>query len=331
MLEKRLEDLDYRIAQFRREAQGEDRLRRRRKALLTSHDRTREHLEDRNHVLRAEEVKLKGGVGLFHHGLERLLVEDIVSVENLEVFKAAGQYTALQERLEDLETEVTQINGVLERRKDHHEHLAMLEEWREDLYSRVDRDIRERNALLHQRLDAWLRLAEREDDLEDLGEAQSALEETLMSLEAAIAAATRVRQVTKRDLAVLANLQPPRTKQFLLIEMLRNAIEGYRHASILIDTLQGIEHLKVHIRDPQRILDGLMEALLLDHYEGERPRHALRDIHDSHKYYLQIREAIKARKRDVGREIDELKLEEDELLLVSIDRRLSKKNAINRW
>ena len=248
MLEKRLEDLDYRIAQYRREAQGEDRLRRRRQALLASHARTREHLEAMNHVLRSEEAKLEGGGGLFHHGLERLLVEDIVSVENLDVFKAAGQYTALQERLEDLEAEVAKINGVLERRKDHHEHLSMLEEWREDLYSRSDRTTRERNANLHDRLDAWLRVADREDDLEDLDEAYAALENTLMSLEAAIAAATRVRQVTKRDLAVLANLQPPRTKQFLLVETLRNTIEGYRHASILIDTLQGIEHLSlIHI------------------------------------------------------------------------------------
>jgi hypothetical protein len=254
-----------------------------------------------------------------------------VSVENLEVFKAAGQYTALQERLEDLEAEVAKINGVLERRKDHHEHLSMLEEWREDLYSRSDRTTRERNANLHDRLDAWLRVADREDDLGDLDEAYAALEETLMSLEAAIAAATRVRLVTKRDLAVLANLQPPRTKQFLLVETLRNTIEGYRHASILIDTLQGIEHLRVHIRDPRRILDGLMEALLLDHYEGDRPRHALRDIHDSHRYYLQIRDAIRARKRDVEREIEGLKLEEDELLLIGIDRRLSQKRTKDRW
>ena len=207
----------------------------------------------------------------------------------------------------------------------------MLEEWREDLYSRSDRTARERNANLHERLNAWLHVADREDDQEELDEAFRALEDTLMSLEAAIAAATRVRHVIKRDLAVLANLQPPRTKQFLLMETLRNTIEGYRHASILIDTLQGIEHLKVHIRDPRRILDGLMEALLLDHYEGDRPRHAMRDIHDSHRYYLQIREAIKARKRDVEREIEGLKLEEDELLLVSIDRRLSQKRTQNRW
>ena len=130
---------------------------------------------------------------------------------------------------------------------------------------------------------------------------------------------------------MLANLQPPRTKQFLLRETLRNAAEAYRHASILIDTLQGVEHLRVHIRDPLRILDGLMEALLLDHYEGDRPRHSLRNIHDSHRYFLQIRRAIKERKRDVTREMEDLKIEEDELLMATIDRRLSMKTSLNRW
>jgi hypothetical protein len=270
-------------------------------------------------------------MALFHHGLDRRMVEDIVEVENLSVFKAAGQYTALEQRLADVEREVGQINATMERHRDHREQLAMLEEWRGDVYGRADRFARERNALLHRRLEAWLRVADREDDLEDLDEAAAVLEDTLMALEASIAAGTRVRQVSKRDLAVVASLQPPRSNQFMLLETVRNAREAYRHASVLIDTLQGIEHLRVHIRDPARILDGLMEALLLDFYEGDRPRHALRDIHDHHLYLLQVREAIRQRRADVEGEIEALKLEEDELLLLAIDRRLKHRTSQNRW
>ena len=331
LLEKRLEDLDYRIAQFRREGQREARLRRRREALLNSHAITHRTLEELTEVLLAEERKLGTGMSLFHHGLDRRMVEDIVEVENLSVFKAAGQYTALEERLADVEKEVAQINATMERHRDHREQLAMLEEWREDVFAKADRFVRERNALLHQRLDAWLQVADREDDLEDLDEAAAVLEDVLMALEASIAAGTRVRLVTKRDLAVVANLQPPRSKQFMLMETVKKAKEAYRHASVLIDTLQGIEHLRVHIRNPARILDGLMEALLLDFYEGDRPRHSLRDIHDHHLYLLQVREAIRQRKVDVDNEIEALKLEEDELLLLSIDRRLRQKSSLNRW
>ena len=86
MLERRLEDLDYRIAQYRRDGMQEERLRRRRDALLASHAATHDLLEIMNGVLHGEESKLDHGVHLFHHGLERLMVEDIVAVENLGVF-----------------------------------------------------------------------------------------------------------------------------------------------------------------------------------------------------------------------------------------------------
>lgn len=331
MLERRLEDLDYRIAQYRRDCQQEDRLRRRREALLASHEATHEIVERMNEVLRAEEAKLERGMGLFHRGIERRMVEDLVAVENLAVFKAACQYDTLVARLKDVEAEVMETNSILEHRKDHHEQQAMLEEWRNDLYERVARDVRDRNALLHDRLNVWLQVADREDDLDDLEEASASLEETLMALEASIAAGTRVKQVQKRDLAVLANLQPPRSKQFLLLEMSRKAKEAFRHASILIDVLQGIEHLQVHVRDPMRILDGMAEALLLDHYEGERPWHSLRDVHDHHRYFTQIRGVLRQRKEDVRREIAALKAREDELLLMAVDRRLKQRSTLNRW
>jgi len=331
LLERRLEDLDYRIAQYRREGMQEERLRRRRTALLTSHATTHDQLEVMNGVLHGEESKLEHGVHLFHHGLERLMVEDIVAVENLGVFKAAIQYDVLLSRLDDVEKEVMEINGVMERRHDHREQQAMLQEWREDMFARTDRDGRERNALLHDRLDVWLQVANREDDLDDLDEAGSTLEDALMALEASIAAGTRVKGVQKRDLAVLANLQPPRSKQFLLLEMVRKAKEAFRHVNMLIDHLQGIEHLTVHVREPRRILDGLAEALLLDFYEGDRPWHSMRDVHDHHRYLTQIRRVLVQRRVDVEKEIESLKEMEDELLLLAVDRRLKQKSSLNRW
>ena len=331
MLERRLEDLDYRIAQYRRDGMQEERLRRRRDALLASHAATHDLLEIMNGVLHGEESKLDHGVHLFHHGLERLMVEDIVAVENLGVFKAAIQYDVLLKRLEDVEKEVLEINAVMERRRDHREQQAMLQEWWEDMYGRTDSDGRERNALLHDRLDVWLQVTDREDDLDDLDEAGSTLEEGLMALEASIAAGTRVRAVQKRDLAVLANLQPPRSKQFLLLEMVSKAKEAFRHVNMLIDHLQGIEHLKVHVREPRRILDGLAEALLLDFYEGDRPWHSMRDVHDHHKYLTQIRRVLRQRRVDVEKEIEGLKEMEDELLLLAVDRRLKQRSTLNRW
>jgi hypothetical protein len=331
MLDKRLEDLDYRIAQYRREGHHENRLVRRRKALLDSYTVAHRLMEEMGGILSAEEDKLGHGIHLFHRGMERRMVEDIVAVENLSVFKAACQYDTVTKRIEDVEAEVLEINGALERMRDHHDQLAMLEEWRDDVYERADRDARERNALLHRRLDVWLRVAEREDDIKDLETAGGTLEEALQALEASIAAGTHVRKVEKRDLAVLANLQPLRTKQFLINEMLRKAKEGYRHTSVLIDQLQGVEHLKVHIRDPIRILDVLTEAMLLDYYEGDRPFHALREVHEQHRYLKQIRTALRKRKLDVQKEIEDLKMEEDELLLLAVDRRLQRRSTLNRW
>jgi hypothetical protein len=331
LLGKRLEDLDYRIAQYRREGQKEQRLLRRRKALLAAHATAHSAMEGFNATLVNEESKLDHGVHLFHHGLDRRMIEDIVAVENLAVFKAACQYEVIKERMEDIEEEVRQINSILEHHRDHHEQLAMLTEWREDVYFRADHRAKEQNVVLHQRLDAWLHVADHEDDLEDLDLAYTFLEDALMALEASIAAGTRVRHVTKRDLAVLAGLQPPRSKQFMLLESVRKAKEGYRHDCMLIDTLQGIEHLTVHIRDPTRILDSLMEALLLDYYQGERPRHSLHEVHDQHRYLLQIRDSIRGRARDVRKEIEDMKRQEDELLLYSIDRRLKQKSSLNRW
>jgi hypothetical protein len=331
MLDKRLEDLDYRIAQYRREGHHEQRFVRRRRALLDSYNVAHRLMEELSQVLSKEEEKLGHGIHLFHRGVERRLVEEIVAVENLAVFKAACQYDVVTKRIGDVEAEVLEINGTLERLKDHHAQLAMLEEWREDVYGRADRDVRERNALLHQRLEVWLRVAEREDDIKDLEAAGETLEEALKALEASIAAGTRVRRVEKRDLAVLASLQPMRTKQFLIAEMLKKAKEAFRHTSVLIDQLQGVEHLKVHIREPIRILDVLAEALLLDFYEGDRPFHALRAVHEQHKYLKQIRSALRKRRLDVEKEIEDLKMEEDELLLLAVDRRLQKRSALNRW
>jgi hypothetical protein len=331
MLDKRLEDLDYRIARFRREVHHERRLVRRREALLASYTTAHDLMEAMSGVLAAEEEKLGQGIHLFHRGLERRMVEDIVAVENLSVFKAACQYNAVTKRIEDVEAEVLEINGVLERMRDHHTQLAMLEEWREDVFGRADRDTRERNALLHQRLDVWLQVAEREDDIDDLEVAGGTLEDALQALEASIAAGTRVRKVEKRDLAVLTGLQPPRTRNFLLMEMMKKAKEAYRHTCVLIDQLQGVEHLKVHVRDPIRIMDVLSEAMLLDYYEGDRPFHALREVHEQHRYLKQIRAALKKRNLDVEKEIEDLKMEEDELLLLAVDRRLQQRSGLNRW
>lgn len=331
MLDKRLEDLDYRIAQYRREGHHEQRLVRRRGAMLASYNTAHDLMKETSRVLTAEEEKLGHGTHLFHRGLERRMVEDIVAVENLSVFKAACQYDAVTKRIEDVEAEVLEINGVLERLRDHHSQLAMLEEWRGDVFGRADRKVRERNALLHQRLDVWLQVAEREDDIDDLETAGGTLEDALQALEASIAAGTRVRRVEKRDLAVLASLQPPRTRNFLLMEMVRKAKEAYRHTCVLIDQLQGVEHLKVHIRDPIRILDVLSEAMLLDYYEGDRPFHALREVHEQHRYLKQIRSALRKRRLDVEKEIEDLKVEQDELLLLAVDRRLQQRSTLNRW
>jgi len=331
MLDKRLEDLDYRIAQYQREGHHEARLVRRRQSLLASYKTAHKMMEHMAGILSAEEDKLGHGIHLFHRGMERRMVEDIVAVENLSVFKAACQYDAITKRIEDVEAEVLEINGALERIRDHHSQLEMLQEWRDDVYGRADRDTRERNALLHQRLEVWLRVAEREDDIKDLVSSGSTLEDALQALEASIAAGTHVRKVEKRDLAVLSNLQPMRTRQFLIAEMLKKTKEAYRHTSMLIDQLQGVEHLKVHIRDPVRILDVLAEALLLDFYEGERPFHALREVHEQHRYLKQIRSALKKRRLDVEKEIEDLKMEEDELLLLAVDRRLQQRSALNRW
>lgn len=331
MLDKRLEDLDYRIAQYRREGQHEQRLVRRRKALLDSYGDSHALMERMSEVLSTEEGKLGQGTHLFHRGVERRMVEDIVAVENLSVLKAACQYDAVTKRIEDVEAKVLDINGDLERLRDHHAQLAMLEEWRDDVFDRADQDSRERNGLLHKRLGVWLRVAEREDDISDLEEAGSILEDGLMALEGSMAAGTRVQRVDKRDLAVLANLQPMRTRQFLISEMLKKSKEAYRHTCRLIDQLQGVEHLKVHIRDPIRILDVLAESLLLDFYEGGRPLHALRELHEQHRYLKQVRTALKKRRLDVEKEIEDLKLEEDELLLLAVDRRLQQRTALNRW
>jgi hypothetical protein len=330
LLDKRLEDLDYRIAQYRRERQHEQRLVRRRKALLASHAATHDQLEHMAGVLEAEEAKLERG-SLFHTGMERRMVEDIIAVENLAVFKAAVNFDVLRERLEDLEAEVQEINGELERHRDHHDQEAMLEEWRNEVYDRADRGTQDRNALLHRRLDVWLEVADREDDLEDLSQASRILEDALMALEASIHAGTKVQMVQKRDLAVLANLQPARTKQFLLLEMVRKAKEAYRYINVLIDVLQGIEHLKVHVREPVSILEAISEAMLLDFYEGDRPYHALREVHENHMYLKQIRDGLAQRKKDVGLEIDDLKEREDELLLMAVDRRLKQRSMAKRW
>ena len=75
----------------------------------------------------------------------------------------------------------------------------------------------------------------------------------------------------------------------------------------------------------------LAESLLLDFYEGSRPLHALRELHEQHRYLKQVRTALKKRRLDVEKEIEDLKLEEDELLLLAVDRRLQQRSALNRW
>ncbi len=330
MLKKRLEDLDYRIAQHIMEGQEERRLQRKRKHLLMAHAASADLLSDLTLVLQREEDKLETGMGLFHRGLERLMIEEMVAVENLEVFKAAGKYPSVKARVQDIEREVLDINAILERSRDRHEHLEMLQEWRADLYQRVDRGVKEENAILQRRFGTWLEVTEKEDDLRDLEAASELLEMCLEYLESALSSATRVRNLTKRDLAVVASLQPPRTKHFNLIEAVRHASNAYRAAHRLVDRLQGIEHLTVHVRDPERILDEFMEGLLLDQYEGGSPTHALRSLQDSHRYLLQIRDILKGRMMDVELEIEGLQLEEETLLLLAIDSRLKRRTRLNR-
>jgi hypothetical protein len=322
LLAKRLEDLDYRIAQYRRENHHESRLRRRRDALARSLEATEGLLVGLTRILKVEEGKLEQGMGLFHKGLERLMIEDLVAVENLEVFKAAGLYAPARHRLSDIGEEAAEIDVLLEVRKERHEHLEMLEGWRADLFDSLDADARAQNALLHQRLDAWLQVADRQDDLEDLSEAGEFLESTLSALEDAITAGTRVRVVDKHDLAVVSNLQPARSRQFQLLEMVHHVQLAYRTVAQLIDHLQGIEHLQVHVREPERILQDFLEALLIDHYEGGPPKHALQALTDHHKYLLQIRDGIRALADSVGTEIESLEVEEDELFHLSIDQRV---------
>ena len=322
MLAKRLEDLDYRIAQFRREAHHESRLRRRRDALAAALERTEGSLATLTRILRVEEGKLEGGMGLFHKGLERLMIEDLVAVENLEVFKAAGQYSAVRYRLADIGEEVADIDAAIESRRDRHEHLDMLESWRADMFDALDLDGKVQNALLHQRLDAWLKVADLGDDIADLAEAGEFLESTLSAIEDAMTAGTRVRVVDKRDLAVVSSLQPPRSRQFQLMEMVRHVQLAYRTVAQLIDHLQGIEHLQVHMREPERLIADFLEALLIDHYEGGPPKHALQTLTESHMYLLQVRDGLRARVDDVERDVESLEVKEDELFHLSIDQRI---------
>jgi hypothetical protein len=330
LLKKRLEDLDYRIAQHRREGQEEQRLQRKRKHLLMAHAASADLLSDLTLVLQREEDKLEAGMGLFHRGLERLMIEDVVAIENLEVFKAAGKYSSVKARVQDIEGEVLEINSILERSRDRHDHLEMLQDWRADLYRRADREVREENAILQRRLATWLDVMEKEDDLRDLEAASELLELCLEHLVDALSSTTRVRNLTKRDLAVVASLQPPRTKHFNLIDALRHASNAYRTAHRLIDGLQGIEHLTVHVRDPERIFEELLEGLLLDQYEGGAPTHALRSLQDGHKYLLQIRDILKGRMLDVEWEVEDLQLREETLLLLAIDSRLRRRTPLNR-
>ena len=328
MLAKRLEDLDYRIAQFRRESHHEQRLRRRRDALAAALQRTEGTVSTLTRILKVEEGKLEGGMGLFHKGLERLMIEDLVAVENLEVFKAAGQYSAVRHRLADITEEVADIDSAIEARRDRHEHLGMLESWRAEMFAALDLDGKAQNALLHQRLDAWLKVADLGDDIEDLAEAGEYLESTLSAIEDAITAGTRVRAVDKHDLAVVAALQPPRSRQFQLMEMVRHVHLAYRTVAQLIDHLQGIEHLQVHMREPERLLADFLEALLIDHYEGGPPKHAMGTLTENHMYLLQVRDGLRARVDDVERDVESLEVAEDELFHLSIDNRI--KRAVGR-
>jgi hypothetical protein len=261
-------------------------------------------------------------MGLFHKGLERLMIEDLVAVENLEVFKAAGQYSAVRHRLADITEEVADIDSAIEARRDRHEHLDMLESWRAEMFDALDLDGKAQNALLHQRLDAWLKVADLGDDVEDLAEAGEYLESTLSAIEDAITAGTRVRTVEKHDLAIVAALQPPRSRQFQLMEMVRHVQLAYRTVAQLIDHLQGIEHLQVHMREPERLLADFLEALLIDHYEGGPPKHAMQTLTENHIYLLQVRDGLRARVDDVEREVESLEVQEDELFHLSIDHRI---------
>ncbi len=324
MLAKRLEDLDYRINQYRCEGHQESRLRRRLDALLRSSADTQALLDSLTRVLRLEEGKLEHGTGLFHKGSERLMIEDLVAVENLEVFKSAGQYAAVRYRLSDIEEEVAEIDRTLEARRGRQEHLGMLERWRAELFDELDIDQKAANALLHTRLDVTLQVADREDDLRDLSDAAEFLEATLAALEDGITTATRVRDVDKRDLAVVANLQPARSRQFQLIELLHHVQLAYRTLGQLIDHLQGIEHLQVQTREPERILADFLEALLIDHYEGGHPRHALKALQDAHQYLLQVRDALRARYGDVEDEVEALGVRRQELFHLSIEDRVKR-------
>jgi len=190
LLVKRLEDLDYRINQYRGEGHQEARLRRRLDALLRSAATTQAMLDGLTRILRVEEGKLEQGTGLFHKGLERLMIEDLVAVENIEVFKSAGQYAAVRYRLSDIQEEVADIERALDARRGRAEHLGMLERWRADLFDELDVDQKAGNALLHQRLDAQLRAADLGDDLRDLSDAAEFLEAALSALEDGITAGT---------------------------------------------------------------------------------------------------------------------------------------------
>ena len=324
MLVKRLEDLDYRINQYRLEGHQVARSRRRLEALARSTEATQALLEALTRILRVEEGKLEQGAGLFHKGLERLMIEDLVAVENLEVFKAAGQYAAVRYRLSDIEEEVAEAERALEARRGREEHLGMLERWRADLSDELDVDQKATNALLHQRLDLQLAVADREDDLRDLADAADYLEAALSALEDGITAGTRVRDVDRRDLAVVANLQPARSRQFQLIELVHHVQLAYRTLGQLIDHLQGIEHLQVRSREPERILGDFLEALLIDHYEGGAPKHALKALRDAHQYLLQVRDALRARYSDVEDEIEALGVRQQELFHLSIDDRVKR-------
>jgi len=324
LLVKRLEDLDYRINQYRGEGHQEARLRRRLDALLRSAATTQAMLDGLTRILRVEEGKLEQGTGLFHKGLERLMIEDLVAVENIEVFKSAGQYAAVRYRLSDIQEEVADIERALDARRGRAEHQGMLERWRADLFDELDVDQKAGNALLHQRLDAQLRAADLGDDLRDLSDAAEFLEAALSALEDGITAGTRVRNVDRRDLAVVANLQPARSRQFQLIELLHHVQLAYRTLGQLIDHLQGIEHLQVQSREPERIMGDFLEALLIDHYEGGPPRNALKALQDAHMYLLQVRDALRARYADVEDEVEALGVRQQELFHLSIEDRVKR-------
>jgi hypothetical protein len=322
VLAKRLEDIDYRIMQYRRSAQEEARMQRRRDALVKALGGSEALLGDLTRVLRVEEGKLGHGAGLFHKGVERMMIEDLVAVENVEVFKAAGTYSAVRYRISDIEEEMAELEQVVEQRRPHGDHRAMLEQWRAELYDGLDLDARAQNALLHQRLDVELRDADLEDDARDLAEAADYLEAAMTALEDAITSGTRVRDVSKRDLAVVANLQPARSRQFHMMEMVHSVQLAYRTAAILVDRLQGIEHLQVRVREPERALADFLEALLMDHYEGGPPKHALGALKQTHQYLLQVLEALRARLEDVGVEREALQVRDQELFRLAVDARV---------